>query len=236
MLEIISKTLQQTAILHIIDKNIKEHVFTHVISLNPENYVEASMNVKFYNAFQRAEIVIADGVGIVLASKILRIPCGDRISGVDLMSEIIKRYQDRRIVFFGGQKDASTRTRNHFNQITSANHSEWQSIEDAQKDDPDLIHKVVAFKPDIVFIAFGSPAQELWIEKNRHLLQGVMCMGVGQGMDVYGGYVARAPQLVRFLGLEWLYRLITQPWRWKRQLKLLQFIYLVIRDRLEGTR
>ncbi len=82
--------------------------------------------------------------------------------------------------------------------------------------------------PSLLFVAFGSPTQELWIEKHKHLFAHTICMGVGGAFDMLSGRVKRAPHLHRSLGLEWLYRLITQPWRWRRQVQLLRFIRLLI--------
>jgi len=86
----------------------------------------------------------------------------------------------------------------------------------------------------LIFVAFGSPAQELWLYKHRGKFKGIVCMGVGQGFDVLSGQVKRAPLLLRKIGLEWLYRLITQPWRWRRQLRLVKFLWLVFKEKLSN--
>ncbi len=83
------------------------------------------------------------------------------------------------------------------------------------------------FKPHLVFVAFGSPWQELWIERHRNQFQNCVVMGVGGAFDFLGGKVPRAPVIIRRLGFEWLFRLIVQPWRLRRQLRLVRFGWLI---------
>lgn len=188
-------------------------------------------NPDFMTAYEHAEVMIADGVGILVAGKFLGVPCGERITGVDLMRLLIEKYPEKRIVFVGAHGNAAQKTLENLAKQTDATAFPWIAFPDVDKNDPTLIDKVVSAKPDIVFLAFGSPYQELWIETYRKQLTGSVCMGVGQAFNVYGGIIRRAPRFIQNLGLEWLYRLIAQPWRWKRQLRLLKFIYLAIRYR-----
>ncbi|MGB3020405.1 MAG: WecB/TagA/CpsF family glycosyltransferase, partial [Microgenomates group bacterium] len=87
----------------------------------------------------------------------------------------------------------------------------------------------------LIFVAFGSPYQEKWIYENRASLQGITCIGVGGAFDFLSGRVARAPKLIQSIGLEWLYRLMRQPWRWRRQLQLPVFIYLVLKQKFSRS-
>jgi N-acetylglucosaminyldiphosphoundecaprenol N-acetyl-beta-D-mannosaminyltransferase len=85
---------------------------------------------------------------------------------------------------------------------------------------------------DILFVAFGSPKQEIWISENLEKLPVKVVIGVGGAFDFISGKVRRAPLFMRKIGLEWLFRLIIQPWRIKRQLRLIQFIFLVLKARI----
>jgi len=96
----------------------------------------------------------------------------------------------------------------------------------------EAMKKINDFKPDLLFVAFGAPMQEKWIFNNLDKLNVKVAMGVGGAFDYLAGKVRRAPRLVQKLSLEWLWRLICQPWRIGRQLRLLKFVYLVIRERL----
>jgi N-acetylglucosaminyldiphosphoundecaprenol N-acetyl-beta-D-mannosaminyltransferase len=86
-------------------------------------------------------------------------------------------------------------------------------------------------KVDILFVAFGSPKQEIWLSENLKKLPVKVAMGVGGSFDFISGRVSRAPRILRALGLEWLFRLVIQPWRIKRQLSLLAFIFLIFKEK-----
>lgn len=232
MISLISRTKSLLATLGTIGNFMKTHEFAHIVSLNPENMIEATENPEFKRVYDRAELIIADGIGILAAARILNVSVGEKVTGIGLMDMIVRKYPEKRIVFVGAHHNAAQKTLEHFMHETEGSASDWTAFPDVDRNDSDLIHKILTAKPDLLFIAFGSPAQELWIEKHRAQLAGVVCMGVGQAFNVYGGMVKRAPRLMQALGLEWLYRLLTQPWRWRRQLRLLKFIYLVIRYRL----
>ncbi|HRN71205.1 MAG TPA: WecB/TagA/CpsF family glycosyltransferase, partial [Candidatus Woesebacteria bacterium] len=106
-------------------------------------------------------------------------------------------------------------------------------IHNPKKEEEEKIFSIVAdYKPQILFVAFGSPYQELWLYHHADRLQGIICMGVGGSFDFLTGRVKRAPMLIRRLGLEWFFRLIVEPWRWKRQLRLVEFVYLIGKQRL----
>ncbi len=96
----------------------------------------------------------------------------------------------------------------------------------------ELLSIVADVKPHIIFFAFGSPYQEKWIHAHRAQLKGIVCAGVGGAFDFLAGDVRRAPRFIRFLGLEWLFRLVRQPWRWQRQLRLISYILYILRARL----
>jgi N-acetylglucosaminyldiphosphoundecaprenol N-acetyl-beta-D-mannosaminyltransferase len=213
--------------------------FFHIVSLNPENLVVAHENNAFKEVFERTQIRINDGVGIVVAACLLGIPGVNRTSGVDLMLELLKLANERRlrVVLIGGGPKIADEVVNcqkaKFPKVRFHAFSGIQNIKNPKKEEEAKVLSIVShFKPHFLFAAFGSPDQELWLYKNREKFKGVVCMGVGQGFDVLSGKVKRVPLLLRKIGLEWLYRLITQPWRWKRQLRLIKFLWLVLRERL----
>jgi len=231
MFSFISRTTSLPVTLASVDIYVKARRFAHVISLNPENFVEALHNNDLKSVYSQAEIIIADGIGILVAANILNVPVGDRITGVDLMGQLIHKYAQKNICFVGAHNNAAQKALEYFAIETKTSSTQWKAFPNVAKDDLTLIDMVVDAKPDLLFVAFGSPAQELWIEKYRDKLQGTVCVGIGQGLDVYAHQIKRAPKLMRTNGFEWLYRLVSQPWRWRRQLRLLKFIYFVLRYR-----
>jgi len=92
------------------------------------------------------------------------------------------------------------------------------------------VERIHAAHPDILFVAYGAPAQDLWITRNLNRLGVPVAMGVGGAFDFIAGRAQRAPRWVQRLGLEWLHRLIHQPWRWRRMLALPKFVWLVMQE------
>jgi N-acetylglucosaminyldiphosphoundecaprenol N-acetyl-beta-D-mannosaminyltransferase len=101
----------------------------------------------------------------------------------------------------------------------------------APDEENDIVERIRAARPDMLFVAFGAPAQDLWIARNQPRLQVPVAMGVGGSLDFVAGVTRRAPEWVQRIGLEWLYRLIREPWRWRRQLELPRFVWHVLRSR-----
>ncbi len=211
--------------------------FFHIISLNPENLVIAQKNDEFKKVIRTAQIRIIDGIGVVLACRLLGINYGEKVSGVDLMEEMLAMAGKLclRVLLIGGQGDLANNLANCYRKkLPKAKFFGLEGIKDIKnpkKEEEEKIFSIVSdFKPHLVFVAFGSPDQELWIERHKKELKGCVCMGVGGSFDFLGGRVPRAPVFLRRLGLEWLFRLFIQPWRWRRQLRLIEFIWLVIKE------
>ncbi len=240
----ISKLLDDVStkkdILYEFEKYVKnKEKFYHIVSLNPENLVLAQEDDGFYEILRRAQLKICDGVGTVVAGRILKGKKAERITGVDLMSELIKISTKMRIriMFIGGRDNLADKLSNCYNEEFKTN--SFMGVEGlknarkySEKENEKLISIVSEFKPHLIFVAFGSPYQERWIWNNREKLNGIFCMGVGGGFDFLGKKVPRAPYFLRKMGLEWFFRLLVQPWRIKRQLRLAKFIYLVIQEYL----
>jgi len=209
----------------------------HIVSLNPENLVVAEENAEFKKALKDAQIKIVDGIGVALAAKIKGIEVGERITGVGLMEELI-RIADNirlRVLLIGGKPDLAVRLAQCYQQ--SYKNGKFlgvlgiKDIQNPKREEEDKIFSIVAdYKPHIVLVAFGSPAQELWLWKNRSRFNRIVCMGVGGAFDYLSGDILRAPKVIQRLGLEWLFRLVRQPWRIKRQLRLFRFLISLIKD------
>lgn len=208
----------------------------HVTSLNPENLVIAQEDREFRLILQSADVKLIDGFGVVLAAKLRQIPVGERYTGVDFMIDMLQRLSDgsSRVLFLGGKPHlAENLAECYEKKYPKMVCKGLNGIKDIKKyqyaeEGESIIKEIHAFKPQIIFAAFGSPFQEKWFWDNRDRLKGIVCVGVGGAFDFIGGTVSRAPRWIGRLGLEWLYRLIRQPWRWRRQLRLLRFIYLVL--------
>ncbi|MEZ4523323.1 MAG: WecB/TagA/CpsF family glycosyltransferase [Thermomicrobiales bacterium] len=203
------------------------------MTVNPEYVVAARRNPRFRAVLNSADLALADGVGILWAARLLRKPAPDRITGNDLVEAVAAmEHENKRIFLLGAaegvaEEAALVLRRRHpsagiVGTFSGDSHpSGWDEIASA----------LAAAKPTVLFVAFGHPRQDLWIAANRERLEShgiLVASGVG-GVYVYlSGRVTRAPGILRRLGLEWLYRLVRQPWRWRRQTVLPVFVLLVI--------
>lgn len=216
----------------------KSNEMFHITSLNPEIIVLTKQDESFKDALCQSSLKIVDGVGVFVASKVLNIDAGERYAGVDLMKEIIELAGKERLptVLIGGKANLALELADCYN--TKFGSKTFYGVEVPQNisgmntsEKNHIISAISALKPRILLVAFGSPTQEKWIEANKDVFKGMVCMGVGGAFDFASGTVRRAPWFVRRLGLEWLFRLIIQPWRIKRQMRLLTFVKMVVIER-----
>jgi len=216
---------------------------THVVSINPEVLVEASENETFKRIVETAQIQIIDGVGVVLAARILNLEISPRVSGVDLMERLLTyaSLNSLSVGLIGGREKVAEKVidcqKLQKPELKAFGMMGIKNINSPTMEEESEIFRIVADrKPHLLFVSFGSPFQEIWIERHRDQLKGIVCIGVGGAFDYLSGETVRPPMIVRRIGLEWLFRLVRQPWRWKRQLKLLKFIGLVIKQKLNESK
>ena len=212
--------------------------FFHIISLNPENLVIATENRLFRKIVETAQMTIIDGIGIVLAGQLLGVEVGERISGVGLMEDLLKVASDRRlrVLMIGGNDNLALKLAQCYtDQFPEAKFKGLQGIKNIRnikkEEEVNILSIVADYKPQLVFVAFGSPDQELWLDRHKKEFSGCVVMGVGGAFDYLSNNIERAPVFIQKLGLEWFYRLFNQPWRWKRQLRLLKFIKLILQEK-----
>lgn len=197
----------------------------YVVTPNPELLVIASKDSNYQRVLNNARLALPDGIGVMIAGKLLGIPLKERIHGVDLVESLSKEVSKQPITvgFLGAGSSIAELT-----------------AECLKKKYPGLKVNLVleewsedlkSGKVDILFVAFGSPKQEIWISENLDILPAKVVIGVGGSFDFISGKVRRAPLFMRRIGLEWLFRLIIQPWRIKRQLRLLEFVFLVLKEK-----
>ncbi len=237
--QIIKKTESKEKVLEKIKKyTIYPKDYLHIVSLNPEIIVIASEQKKFEKVVREAQIKLVDGIGVVWAARTLGIKIGERIAGVDVMKDLLTMANDLRlrVLLIGGRPNLALRLAQCYRELyPQANFKGIEGIENiaipTQSEEKELFSIVSAYKPHFVFVSFGSPEQELWIDRHKDKFSKMVCIGVGGAFDYEAGRVERAPSFLRSIGLEWLFRLLVQPWRWRSQLRLLQFIWLVIKEK-----
>jgi len=205
-------------------KNSNERCY--VVTPNPEMIVAAQKDKEFLKILNNATISLCDGIGVFLASRILGVPLLSRLTGVDALRLICSQSVKEAvtIAFLGGKKGVADKAAECLRRENPGlriifTTDEWKE-------------KYNTIPVDILFIAFGFPKQERWINDHLNEIPVKMMMGVGGSFDYLSGSVPRAPLVIRTFGLEWLFRLIRQPWRWRRQLSLIEFIWLVIKAKV----
>jgi len=220
----------------------KPRGFFHIVSLNPENIVVALENKTFKRVIRKASLGIIDGSGIERAAQMLHLTAGERYPGVDLMNHLIShagRMRLRVLLIGGPAKLADSLAKCYSRSYPKATFIGVQGIKNVKNPTAhelqELYRIVRATKPQITFTAFGSPTQEIWFEKHKRWFPKCVCMGVGGAFDYLSGAIQRPNKLIRSMGFEWLARLIRQPWRWRRQLRLIKFMYFVIKQKVHDT-
>lgn len=220
----------------------------YIVTPNPELLVIASRNNEYKKILNKAKLALPDGVGVVLASKLLRKGIKERITGVDLLINLCKRVAEKPITvgFLGGgpgvaEKTADCLRLKYPNLKISFINKEWnkegfvlareRQVGEKRKEKISNTKYSIYNTVDILFVAFGSPKQEIWISKHLKDLPVRVAIGVGGAFDFISGKVKRAPLWMRNLGLEWLFRLIIQPWRVRRQFSLLIFLFLILKEK-----
>jgi N-acetylglucosaminyldiphosphoundecaprenol N-acetyl-beta-D-mannosaminyltransferase len=228
-------------ILELIKKGEGGHPhFSQIISLNPENFMAMKNDKRFEKLVTTSKNVIIDGVGIDLAAKLLSVAVPPRLAGVEVMDRLINHAANHRLgcLLIGGKANLAEYTakcyKKRFFTLKIQGLEGIKDIKNPQPEEMLAIRQIVrSSRPHLVFVAFGSPDQELWLEDNKALFAKSVCMGVGGGFAMLSGVVPRAPGLMRRFGLEWLFRLIQQPWRYRRQINLFRFAFLVIKAKLK---
>jgi N-acetylglucosaminyldiphosphoundecaprenol N-acetyl-beta-D-mannosaminyltransferase len=200
----------------------------YIVTPNPELLVIASKDSNYQRVLNNARLALPDGIGVMIAGKLLGISLKEKIHGVDLIESLSKEVSKQPITvgFLGAGPNIAELTaeclkKKYPGLKVNLVLEEWS--EDLKNG-----------KVDILFVAFGSPKQEIWISENLDILPAKVVIGVGGSFDFISGKVRRAPLFMRKIGFEWLFRLIIQPWRIKRQLRLIQFIFLVLKEKLSS--
>src|SRR5688572_3347931 len=213
-----------------------------IFTPNPEQIILAQDNFAFKAALHEADLLIPDGVGVILASKLFSFfknqkPIEERITGVDLAQEVLRSFPDTSCVIIGGRSEDDRFDAEQTLSYAARNIPWLPGYRDIQKptdvEEKTVLQFLKKHTPEIVLVAFGAPYQEFWSLRHKGVLQenGVkLVIVVGGTVDLLSGRLHRAPSLFRQLGLEWLFRLFQEPWRWKRQLRLLRFIKLTVRQ------
>lgn len=198
-----------------------------VVTANPIMLVKAQKDPEFMDILRRADLLVPDGVGVLWAAKKLGGSLPERVTGGDLAQGILSRGGVR-VFFLGGKPGVPERAKENVEKehpdafVCGTHHGYFTEEHEAE-----VVGLIAESNPDVVFSCMGSPRQEKFLWKHRDCLGAKVGIGLGGILDVLAGETRRAPDIFQKRGLEWLYRLISQPRRLKDDLKLLEFVFKV---------
>lgn len=222
--------------ISIISNWIKESGHRQVVTVGTEMVMAAQKNKELACAINNADLVVPDTSGILWAGQCFGVKLKEKVTGVDLIYYLssLASKEGWEIFLLGGNPGIAETAANKLCQrypslpIAGTMHGYFD-------DDKSIIQKIKPASPKILFVAIGSPKQELWLSKNLALTGATIGIGVGGSFDVTAGVLKRAPKWMIRCHLEWLFRLIQEPSRWKRMLVLPHFAAKVLLERLKNS-
>ncbi len=208
-----------------------------VATVNPEFVIAARHDAEFRAILNAAALCLPDGVGLLWAARILGRPLRQRVTGSDGVWHIAERAARRGYRLFllgaapGVAEEAARRLCERYPGLVVAG---TYAGSPAVEEEDAIVERIRAARADILLVAYGHPQQEKWLARNLARCGAAVGIGVGGALDFVAGVTVRAPLWMRRAGLEWLYRLWREPWRWRRMLALPTFAVLVLWTRLTG--
>ena len=204
----------------------------YVVTPNPEIVETCREDAEAMDAVRNADLVIADGIGVVYGSRILGTPLKERVPGIELAQNLMgKMAETGKTLFLLGSKpgiaeEAALRLCETYPglQIVGTHDGYF-------KEDEPVVQKIRESGADVVFVCLGAPKQEKWMQKNGEATGAHLLLGLGGCLDVFSGNVQRAPEAFQKLGLEWFYRLIKNPSRAGRMMRLPLFLVQVMGEK-----
>ncbi|GAW93854.1 WecB/TagA/CpsF family glycosyltransferase [Calderihabitans maritimus] len=204
-----------------------------VVTLNAEILYRAQRDQALKELINTADLVTPDGAGVVWAARRLKQPVPERVTGIDLMYRLVKEAERTgwRLFLFGAApgvaEEAARNLKKNYPKLQIAGTFHGYP---ASNEEEALLSKIRQARPHILFVALGAPRQEYWIRRHMQELNVPVSIGVGGSFDVIAGRKKRAPKWMQRLHLEWLFRLLQEPWRYKRMLVLPRLVFLVLKE------
>jgi N-acetylglucosaminyldiphosphoundecaprenol N-acetyl-beta-D-mannosaminyltransferase len=205
-----------------------------ICTVNPEFIMTAQHDAEFKQILNQAALNVPDGVGVLWAARRLGWRLRERVGGSDLVGQIAQRAAATgwKIFLLGAAEGVAEQAADKLR----AKHPAI-NIVGALAGSPsiereiEIADRIRSAAPDILLVAYGAPKQDKWIARNLDRTGAPVAIGIGGSLDHIVGKQKRAPLWLQRLGLEWLYRLIREPWRWRRQLALPRFAWRVLRQK-----
>jgi N-acetylglucosaminyldiphosphoundecaprenol N-acetyl-beta-D-mannosaminyltransferase len=220
--------------LALIDQFVREGAPRQICTVNPEFIMLAQKDEEFKQILDRSALNLPDGIGVVWAAKRVGQPVRERVAGSDLVGMMADRAQQTgwRIFLLGAAEGVAEqaaiilRERYPQTNIVGA-YAGSPRVEDEAA----IAARIRSSGATVLLVAYGAPKQDKWIARNLERTGVSVALGIGGSLDFIVGTQQRAPRWMQRGGLEWLYRLVREPWRWRRQLALPKFVWAVLRKK-----
>ena len=209
-----------------------------VVTINPEFIMASQSDPEFKDILNHAALRVPDGIGLLWASNLGGKPIKNRVTGTDLVEKLVEvgEKANWRFFFLGGKEGsgekASKLLKIRYPNLAIAGSFEGDGSISGDSQTVAAVKKAGAI--DLLLVAYGHPKQEKWLKRNLGKTNAKVGIGVGGAFDFLSGKSKRAPEWVRQSGFEWLYRLVREPWRFRRQLALPKFAYLILKERFSS--
>lgn len=214
---------------------LEQQEASYCVTPNAEIVYEAMHDQDFCALLNGAALVLPDGAGTVLGAKLLGTPLKQKVAGIDFAANLLGVLEEsgKKLYLLGGKPGIGELAAEKMLE----KHPKLQicGIADGYfKDETPVIEKINAARPDVLFVCLGAPKQEKFMYAHKNELQVRLMIGLGGSLDGFAGTVKRAPKWMIRLQLEWLYRLIKEPWRLGRMMRLPKFVLAVVGYRIRG--
>ena len=209
----------------------------YVVTPNAEIACEAMHDEDLRALLNGADMVLPDGAGVVLASKILKKPLRQKVAGVDFAAGLLQELSKTggRLYLLGSKPGVAEQAAQKM--LAQNPGLVICGMADGYfKDEDDVVRRINEAAPDVLFVCLGAPKQEIFMQAHQKELHVHLMVGLGGTLDAFAGTVKRAPKWMIRLNLEWLYRLIKEPKRFRRMLRLPKYILAVVAERIRGKK
>jgi N-acetylglucosaminyldiphosphoundecaprenol N-acetyl-beta-D-mannosaminyltransferase len=203
-----------------------------VVTVNSEFVMQAQEDEEFKKILNQAGLALADGVGLKLVDGSLEIVAGRRLVEGLVGNQSKSEYK---IFYLGGGNSVAQKMAEKYGGMADPGHKDIRSGMLDVRENARIIEKINGYGPDLLLVAYGAPWQEKWLWRNRDRIKAGVVMGVGGAFDYLVGRAKLPPEWVSNVGMEWLWRLLHEPWRWRRQLRLVKFAWMAVISHARGV-
>lgn len=218
---------------------LSDGAFHYIVTPNPEFLIAARKDSDFRALLNHAGLTLADGIGVIYAAKILKTPLVGRVTGIDFSQALLQSQSEKERktrLFLLGAKPGVADAAGEYLETTYPGITICGTQDGYFTDDNAVVAQIRDANADILFVCLGSPKQEKWMSAFGRETGCTLAVGLGGCLDVFAGTVSRAPKFFQTLGLEWFYRLVKQPSRAKRMIKLPLVLFYAWSERFLGKK